>query len=443
MLHRILDVNNGSVPQQNNNEILRTDYSYEDELEKKASVAKEWAGLDAAGKQGYSNKIERFFAARGVIDVSSGEYVGVKYYSLVRNEVSARIERPDALQVLPISELHFEQALLELVENMENTSHIKSLYKARKLTVGGSKNAGINDEEASKLRNCLRQGRELYISGKHGSLLVKPLNFFYSMTAYAYAIIILNSPIRFKAASLPGSHGIEYIPDGFKVAFGGDKPHGTFSELVFSSPTIHVRNKNFAIVQDNTETLLAYFKKRHTVSIGCLLGMIPEIREYYRLINGSPGFTHPMDISLGSDPRNVKWEVMIGDGTVMPPQDEVERDFPGMKITSRHGKVVVEVPPAESHKIRAMIFVGVDGEFWYVQNPFHPVVLPEICIHFMLTSSFSNIMRYSPDHWGDILLNERSSDVSLMTRKYLSAFENKLPVLVLRSVSKFYPYIPQ
>lgn len=67
--------------------------------------------------------------------------------------------------------------------------------------------------------------------------------------------------------------------------------------------------------------------------------------------------------------------------------------------------------------------------------------MPETCLHFLLTNIFSNIMRYSPDHWGDVLLNEVRSDISLITRKYLSAFENKFPVLLLRSISKFFPYV--
>lgn len=171
------------------------------------------------------------------------------------------------------------------------------------------------------------------------------------------------------------------------------------------------------------------------------MSLVPEIREYYKLITGRNSRSYPMDITLGNDPRNVKWEIQIGDGDITPPVDDVERAFPGMKTSNRYGKVVVEVPASESHKIRAMIFVDTSGEFWYIQNPFFPVVLPEVCVHFMLTSAYSNIMRYSPDHWGNILLNEISSDVSLITRKYLSAFENKFPVLALRSISKFYPYV--
>ncbi|MGE8449588.1 MAG: hypothetical protein ACN6OP_02975 [Pseudomonadales bacterium] len=97
---------------------------------------------------------------------------------MVRNEIFERIKNSNKLGSLSINELHFEQALLELVENLENTEHIKEIYKLRKLTAGGSRSSGIKDEESDRLKNCLRQGRELYLSGKLGSLLVKPLNFF-------------------------------------------------------------------------------------------------------------------------------------------------------------------------------------------------------------------------------------------------------------------------
>ena len=50
-------------------------------------------------------------------------------------------------------------------------------------------------------------------------------------------------------------------------------------------------------------------------------------------------------------------------------------------------------------------------------------------------------MRYSPDEWGEILSNQVNADASLIIRKYLSAFENKFPILLLRSLSKFHPYI--
>ncbi len=60
---------------------------------------------------------------------------------------------------------------------------------------------------------------------------MKPLVWFYSLTAYARAVIILNNPIRYNLDTLPGSHGLNYLPTEIKIQFGGATKQGTFSEL--------------------------------------------------------------------------------------------------------------------------------------------------------------------------------------------------------------------
>jgi hypothetical protein len=364
-----------------------------------------------------------------------------KNYHLLKNEANARLEAINTFQPLPINNLHFEQSLHELLENIENAEHIRELYRLRKRTVGESKNAGVSISEASRLKNCMKQGRELYLAGKSGSLMVKPLNFFYSLTAYAYAVVILNNPIRYSLENLPGSHGINYIQDGLRTQFGGDMPQGTFSDLFCAYPTLHIRSKDFELLQDNTDSIVSFFQVRHTVSVGTFLSMVPEIREYYRLITGKNGRSHPLTISLGRNQRNIIWEFQIGDGELLPNATDVKNSFPDQDITEKYGKSLVSVPASSLRTIRACIFCDARGELWYVENPFFPIVLPEICLHFVLTNTFSNLMRYSPDHWGSILLNEVNTDWSLLTRKYLSAFENKFPLLALRAMSKYYPYI--
>jgi hypothetical protein len=120
---------------------------------------------------------------------------------------------------------------------------------------------------------------------------------------------------------------------------------------------------------------------------------------------------------------------------------DVENSFNGFLVSERFGKYIVSVPASDTFKISACISCDARGNLWYIENPFYPVVFPEVCIHFMLTSTLSNLMRYSPDHWGSVLLNETNTDQSLITRKYLSAFENKFPILILRSISKYFPYV--
>lgn len=403
-----------------------------------SSIAK-WKGLTEEEKKG--RKLEHYLREEKDDDPKDPKFGPAKNYSLLKNEIQARVNNPNNQELLPIDALYFEQSSLELIENIENLDHIREIYRLRKRTVGVGRGAGLKAEEAGKIKNCLRQGRELYVAGKNASLMVKPLNFFYSMTACSYAIVLLNNPIRYSLDNLPSSHGMNYTPEGIKVQFGGDNPRGTFSELFTSFPTILTKNRNFELLQDNLESVLEFYRRRTTVTLGTLLSMVPEIREYYYLMTKNRSRTHPLEMAMGNTARQVQWEFHIGDGENRPNPDDISQAFKGFRTIERHGKVIVEVPLAQLHTVKACIFTDVRGKFWYIENPFSPVVLPEVCIHFLLMNAFSNLMRYSPDNWGNMLLNEVSSGVSLMTRKYVSAFENKYPTIILRSISKFYPHV--
>ncbi len=440
MIEAILD---DSVDSQSaaNGPPFEVSIDYGVEIAKRAIAATKWKGLDPAAQKQFGNAFETFLVSEGVADLKSDLAMKAKNLHLLRKEVEVQVSNPNPLSILSVEELHFSASLLELLENIENVEHIRELYKLRKRTVGATKNAGINAREAGRLKNCMRQGRELYASGRSGSLMVKPLNFFYSLTAYAYAVVILNNPIRYTLDGLPGSHGINYLPDHIRTQFGGDMPQGTFSDLFVAFPTSIARNRGVDITQDNEESILAFYNTRTTVTCGTLLSMVPEIRDYYSLIMQKPSRTFPLEISAASDTRNIKWEFQIGDGETRPSQGDIANSFAGFHTVERHGKYVINIPMAEAHKIKATIYSDLRGRFWYIENPFFPILLPELCVHFLLTNAFSNIMRYSPDNWGDVLLNEVRSDVSLITRKYLSAFENKFPVLLLRALSKFYPYV--
>lgn len=413
---------------------------YHEETQRREYLIQTWKDLLPEQKKTYIN-LEGYLKAEGLIDLKSPEALRGKNLFLLKNEINSHIREEDPFKSLNIEELHFSSSLIELLENAENVEHIRELYKLRKRTTGSSKNAGINSSEAQRLKNCMRQGRELYLSGRTGSLMVKPLTFFYSLTAYAYAIVILNNPVRYVLDGLPGSHGLNYLPADIRAQFGGDIKQGTFSDLFTSFPTHSVRDRRAVFVQDNEKSILNFYKTRVTVGTGTLLSMVPEIREYYQLVTGKTSRTFPLEITTASDQRSMKWELQIGDGETRPSLIDIENAFGDFQHSERHGKTIVTVPMSEAHKVRATIYSDIRGRFWYVENPFFPIVLPEICVHFLLTNAFSNIMRYSPDSWGEVLLNQVQSDISLITRKYLSAFENKFPVLLLRALSKFYPYV--
>lgn len=420
---------------------FETSIDYAAEQNKRDESTRAWKALTVAEQSAHNGKIENFLSVSGIVDFKSAEAQRAKNLFLLRNEIAAHIQDDSPFKLLSVEELHFSSSLIELLENAENAEHIRELYRLRKRTTGTTKNAGINLSEAQRLKNCMKQGRELYLSGRSGSLMVKPLNFFYALTAYAYAVVILNNPVRYVLDGLPGSHGLNYLPDHIKAQFGGDIKQGTFSDLFTSFPTTTIRDRRTAITQDNEASILSFYKTRATVGTGTLLSMVPEIREYYSLVTGKPSRTFPLEITTVSDPRGVKWELQIGDGETRPSAADIDNAFRDFQCSERHGKTIVTIPFAEAHKIRATIYSDIRGRFWYVENPFFPIVLPELCVHFLLTNAFSNIMRYSPDHWGEILLNQVRSDISLISRKYLSAFENKFPVLLLRSLSKFYPYV--
>lgn len=400
-----------------------------------------WKTLKTSDQEKFNNKIEKYLQFTGCIDLKDPRVIPSKNLYLMSQEVQARLTSQNNFDPLPIEVFQYEKSSLELLESIENIAQIKEIYKVRKRTVKRDEKSGLNTEEASKIRNCLRQGRDLFMAGKNGTLMVKPLNFFYSITAYTYAIIILNNPLRFCLENIPGSHGLNFDPRTLKINFGGDAPKGTLTDLITSHPTIFTRHNKFEILQDNQDSQIFLYKNRISTGTGTLLSMVPELRDYYRLTTGNTSRTHPLDISQSSDRLTQKWDISIGDGNNRPQKTDIENSFPGMKIIDRHGKYVVEVPTADISNIKACLYSDIRGRAWYIENPFFPFILPEVCLHFLLSNAFSNIMRYSPDNWGSILLNDVDSDVSLITRRYLSTLESKIPIIMLRSISKYFPYI--
>jgi hypothetical protein len=405
------------------------------------NATEEWKLLGKDGQQAFNGKLKTFYASKDLLPTEDQNFNNAKNLFLLGSEIQARIGARSKLDFIALDDLNFPSPALELLENLENSDHIRDLYKIRKRTTGEERNSGISADEARRLKNCLKQGRELYLSSRSGPVMVKPLTLFYSLTAYAYSIIILNNPIRFKLDNLPGSHGMNYLPDPIRVQFGGDMPHGTFSDLVTSFPTNLIRTRDSDYAQSNLNSILEFYKNRFTVSAGTLLSMVPEIRDYYKITTGRDSRTHPLEVKMVTDRRTTSWELQIGDGIRRPPMGEVAQSFPNFEVTERYGKTIVNIPAVDEHRAQAAIYADIRGNLWYVENPFFPVVLPEIAVHFLLTSMFSNLMRYSPDHWGEVLLNQVNTNVSLIINKYLSSFELKMPILLLRSISKFHPVV--
>lgn len=400
-----------------------------------------WKALPKEEQDKYKDGLQGYLNDIGIENPRDAKYSRAKNALLLRNEVDARISESSVLKALPLDGIDYKSSLAELVESIENADQIRSLYKLRKLTTGKAKNAGISDDEALKLKNCFSQGRELYFAGCGGSLMVKPLNHFYSVTAYSYGMIILNSPVRYSKDSLPSSHGMVYLPDVVQCQFGGDSPMGTFSELFSSFPTQLIKNNNVEFTQDYTHSISAFYNTKINASIGTLLSLLPEMSNYYTLMTGRRSRAYPMEIVNANNPRALTWEFQIGDGTSLPTREIVEKSFEGFDITERFGKYVVSVPATRSSTIKALIYTDISGRLSFIENPFFPILLPEICIHFLLNHIYSCIMRYRPDEWGNVILNEVSTDTSLLTRHYFSNFERKFLLLVLRCLSRYNPTV--
>lgn len=422
-----------------NQQMFSTDVDYGAILSQKAQALQEWQKLESHKREAYRN-LGAFEAEQGIPDLKDPDLVPAKNMYLVLKEIQKRVDREDPLRPLGIEPLDFDDATLELAESIENDIEIRELYKIRKAATGASSNAGISADEAGKIKNCFSQGRELFVAGRNGSLMVKPLNFFYALTAYTYGVIVLNNPLRYRKDMLPGSHGMTYLPTSMQAQFGGDLPRGTFSDLVGAFPTHLVTRSGISFNVDCSKSLMEFYNTRFNVSLGTLLSLIPEMSDYYRLTTGRLSRCFPLEIVGSSDPRRLAWEFQIGNGETRPPPEAITNAFGEFSVSERYGKTVVSVPAAQSSKIKATIYTDLRGSLWFVENPFFPIIMPEIAIHFLITNIFSNIMRYRPDEWGGILLNEVSSDISLLTRHYFSSFQRKFMLLVLRSVSRYIPY---
>ena len=91
--------------------------------------------------------------------------------------------------------------------------------------------------------------------------------------------------------------------------------------------------------------------------------------------------------------------------------------------------------------IMPLIYQDVNGGLWYVESPVDGLVLPELCLHFLIISALCNIMRYSPKEWSDILFNKVSSEFSLLISRYLRLFEQKFPMLVAQHLTNYLPVL--
>lgn len=112
-------------------------------------------------------------------------------------------------------------------------------------------------------------------------------------------------------------------------------------------------------------------------------------------------------------------------------------------IRDNQGAYKVTVSSSIISRITPCIYHDLRGQLWYIESPIEGLVLPELCLHFLIISALCNIMRYSPHNWSNILTNKVSPQYSLLISKYLRLFEIKYPMLVSELITNYVPVIAE
>ena len=172
---------------------------YEENLTAKQGLIEEWKRLSSEEKKKIKD-LRRFFLEKGFEDLAPHK----RNFQILNEEIKQRIKYDSNKKVLLLDSITNDTDIFELLHSLEDVDKIKRIYKYHKKTATD----GINNEVAEQVKNCFTQGRELFESGKSSSTSVKPLLYFYSLTAYAYGLIIISNPIRFSLETLTGHHGL-------------------------------------------------------------------------------------------------------------------------------------------------------------------------------------------------------------------------------------------
>ena len=432
-------------------------------LEKKKQLEEAWRNSEEI-RNSYEKNFKRYCKDNLDEDnITNAE----KMYTLLQQEIDKRIPNYIPSRYTKIGTFESKKTLLEILESYENIEHIQDMYKMRKINTASKKDSGISSEQAKKIRYCLRQGRELYLAGQNGAHVVKPLNYFYSITSFAYAIIMLNNPCRFQLETLSNSHGVEHKLRSGTIAFGGDIQQGTFSELFYSFCSEHISGVMdnadiFNINFDRTNSLKVFQQNRFIVSINSLFSMVPEMRTLFSFSNNTE--IHPFKIFSITHNKTTSYMIKLGNG-----QDAVSDHFLTAlsyeEKKQQDGRTIINIPIDDIHHSTLPIYCDIYGNLSSVMPKINfatyqidtkeaekseiqiandlctGMQLPEFCLHFLIIFTLSNIMRYQPEVWGAILANEYDTEFATRIRYYLTIFEQKLPFLALKHTSDYYPVI--
>ena len=356
----------------------------------------------------------------------------LKYIRLMQ-EVNLRIKSDITPEILNIDPVLDKRTIIDLLSSLENEEYIKNLYKSKKLNVI----SGLNTSEATILLDCMKQGRIMLDAGKNADMLAKPLIDFYAATAYAYSLIVMNSPMHKSIKSLKGSHGHTYNHEKSSIDFGGEIPSGTFLDMLCAFPVAHVYSGNLKLNYSVVDSIDYIQNHSISLSLTALLSMIPELTSYYNRFDEEHRLVHKLNIDTSVVNSKIVYNFYIGDGITKANIDKIKESFKTNRVTDNQGSLRVEVEAEKLQYIMPIIYKDIKGDLWYVETPIDGMYIPEICLHFLIISALCNIMRYSPNEWSGILNNKISSAYSLLIRRYIELFETKFPMLVVSHLTDY------
>lgn len=404
------------------------------DVEKYTNAQKEFMSLPSNEKAKYKGADDYVYKTCG-LTLSPNRM----NYKKITDEISYKLKHENYYNILPVNIYTEKETIMDLLASLENEKYIKTIYKEKKTQVSSP----LNTDTATKLMDSIRQGRSLLQSAKNANMLSKPLIDFYAASAYAYAMIVINSPLHKSLDSLKGSHGHTYNHINSTIEFGGKIPSGTFIDLLASIYLPQVVTKEVHFKYSALSSLDFIQNNEIKISLIALLSTVPELQEQILKIDSAKNVVYNLNISNGVERNQVIYIFEIGDGIHKPNTESLKNTFGIMdnEIKEENGKYIVKICADKISNILPTIYQDINGNLWYVEPLIKELYLPEICLHFLIISALCNIMRYSPHEWNNILSNKISSDFSLLVSKYLRIFEIKFPMLLVQQLTNYLPII--
>ena len=402
------------------------------DVEKYNALFSAFTSLDGSEKKKYKGA-EDYIVKQGGPSPSPEERNYKKYI----DEMAANFDHGRFYSILPVDLYSEKDTIMDLLSSLETENYIKTAYKSKKLKVIGE----LRTDTAVKLTDSIRQGRSLLQSAYTANMLSKPLINFYAASAYAYATIVINSPLHKALDSLKGSHGHTYNHLKNSVEFGGKTPSGTFIDLLASIYMPQVVTEDVSFRYSALSSLDFIQNLEVSISLMALLSTVPELHDQAMQIPNVHNSVYPLKIKSIVKNEAVVYVFEIGNGIEKPSATSLKTIFKTTDVVEANGKYSVDVPVSKIRDIMPTIYQDTRGGLWYIEPLIERLYLPEICLHYLIISALCNIMRYSPHEWNNILSNKVSSEFSLLISKYLRLFELKYPMLVVQQLTNFAPVI--